>query len=544
MGNIVISEQEIRAQLQTILQAREFQASSRLKEFLRFIVEETLAGNAGQLKAYTIGITVFDRSKDFDPLHDPVVRVETAKLRNRLMEYYFSADSPGPVRIEVPKGGYIPIFSRIDKQQPEKELDYSEPSSENERQEREVRRVGTLDKITVAVLPFINLSGSSGLDDHFIDGLADEITVALTRFEDMAIISSYTTRHLDPAQEDIQSLAQKLGVRFVLHGSLQLCNNIIRIRAELADAESGSNIWADRFDASVGEHEMFIVQEKIAQRLVSRIGDSFGSIQRTLMHELSNKTEEGLGPYEAMLSYNHWMSTFDPVLFKQAKKALEQVAEKDPNNPSIVAALADIYASDYQLGYDTVPDALSKAKKYAMQAIALDGTSQTAYWALALTYFVRRNKAQLEKTVKKVVPINPANSYMLVASGLLIGLAGNVEEGLALMKRAMELNPHSPGWFRIVAYFKYYMTRDYESAANEALLINTPDCFWDPMLRAAAFGQLNSLDEAAQAVQELLVIQPDFEKNHKRFINTLAFTDDAAEHLRQGLEKAGLDLKK
>ncbi len=679
LGNL--SEQEIREQLELILNDAAFSASSRLKKFFRFIVEETLAGNAGQLKAYTIATTVFDRNKDFDPLYDPVVRVETAKLRNRLMEYYFSASSPGNIRIEVPKGGYVPTFSRHDANQasasftidefnagyglehgsehasghsvghgmergsergvghgsghgldhglerrsecrsecrserdlehnleqvvgagaglgrefsqevgvhllehgqdyaPEYAPEYALNHSPNHspahspahspkhplehRPERgsefasklstastqsstsiqeKARKTSAYAQISVALLPFINLSGDN-IEDDFISGLADEITVALTRFEDMSIVSSYSTRNLNSAQENIYSLAEKLGVRFMLHGSVQCNNKVIRVRVELADAHTGSNLWAERFDAKVDNKEMFSIQEEIAQCLVSRIGDSFGSIRRKLMHEVSIRQPNDLELYETLLSYHHWMPTFDPDLFKEAKLALEKALVHDPNDPVVVASLADLYASDYQLGYNTVPDALNKAQEFALRAIAMDGTSQTAYWALALVFFLRRNRPQFEKTIKQVVPLNPANSYMLVATGLLIGLADNIEEGLALMERAMELNPASPGWMLIVSYCKHYTLGNFEAALNDALLINTPGCFWDPMLRAAVYGQLAQHEEAKAAVQELLTIQPDFVQKHKRYIHALAFSDKSAAELETGLEKAGLHFK-
>ena len=579
-----ISEQEVREQLELILGDASFHASSRLKNFFRFIVEETLAGNAGQLKAYTIATTVFGRGKNFDSLYDPVVRVETAKLRNRLMEYYFSASSPGAIRIEVPKGGYVPAFSRHDVREPsnslakkednsaqnlgpesEHKLEYAAPeatsthalepplhssfsdSSSSSTQSssqisEKARKTAPYAQISLALLPFINLSPSNA-DDNFISGLTDEITLALTRFEDMSIVSSYSTRNLNPAQENIYSLAEKLGVRFMLHGSVQCNNNIVRVRVELADAHTGSNIWAERFDAKVDNKEMFSIQEEIAQCLVSRIGDSFGSIRRKLMHEVSTRQSNGLELYETLLSYHHWMPTFDPNLFKEAKQALEKTLEQDPNDPVVVAALADLYASDYQLGYNTVPDALNKAQEFALRAIAMDGTSQTAYWALALVFFLRRNRSQFEKTIKQVVPLNPANSYMLVATGLLIGLADNVEGGLALMERAMELNPASPSWILIVSYWQHYKSGNFEAALNDALLVNTPDCFWDPMLRAAVYGQLGYGDEAEKAVAELLAIQPDFVQNYKRYVHALAFSDKSAAELEDGLKKAGLRLK-
>lgn len=564
------SAHEIKAQLELILGDPTFSASDRLKQFFRFIVEETLVGHAGELKAYTIATSVFGRNKNFDPLLDPVVRVEAAKLRNKLMEYYFSKNangqSCGTVRISVPKGSYVPTFSYLENMSAGsyapasehlEELEAKNDHLPNGNEFRDTEQNSgqkasanpdflpnapdsrTLSQLAVAVLPFVNLSRGTE-KDYFINGLADEITVALTRFGDMTIVNSYSTRNINLSTTSLKEVGKALGVRFILHGSLQFCDEHIRVIAELTDAETGSNIWAERFEGVVSAPELFAIQDSIAEQVVSRIGDSFGSIRRKLLAETSNKRTTDLEVYEALLRYHHWLPTFNPLLFTQARQALEKAVERDPAYPVALAMLADLYASDYQLGYDTVPDALDKAQEFSMRAIALDASSQTAHWALALTFFLRRNKTQFAQAIAKVVPLNPANSYMLVATGLLVGMALDIEDGMALMSRALQLNPCSPGWYRIVPYFKHYRAGNYEAALNEALLINTLDCYWDPMLRAAAYGQLGRKKEAQTALAELLKIQPDFEANHQGLLLSLTFSEDCAEELEEGLRKAGL----
>jgi hypothetical protein len=104
------SHRVVRAQLERILASAEFVPPDRLKSLLRFVVEETLAGRAERLKAYTIAVHVFGRDEDFDPQSDPVVRMEAGKLRRRLERYYLGAGGRDPIRIEIPKGTYAPTF--------------------------------------------------------------------------------------------------------------------------------------------------------------------------------------------------------------------------------------------------------------------------------------------------------------------------------------------------------------------------------------------------------------------------------------------------
>ena len=108
----------VREALERILASPGFDASARNRRFLEYVVEETLAGRADRLKGLTIAIDVFGRDATFDPQHDPVVRIEAAKLRRRLKRYYLTAGQQDPVRIDVPKGTYVPTFERAGRSAP------------------------------------------------------------------------------------------------------------------------------------------------------------------------------------------------------------------------------------------------------------------------------------------------------------------------------------------------------------------------------------------------------------------------------------------
>ena len=107
---IPVSAQQIRSQLARICATEEFQRSKRSRQFLNYIVEETLAGRAGRIKAYSVAISVLDRDDTFDPQTDPMVRIEASQLRRRLERYYLTQGVNDPVIIDLPKGGYVPVF--------------------------------------------------------------------------------------------------------------------------------------------------------------------------------------------------------------------------------------------------------------------------------------------------------------------------------------------------------------------------------------------------------------------------------------------------
>ena len=524
-----LSPEAIKAQMDLILDSRDFQASPRLKKFFRFLVEETLAGRASHLKGYTIATMVFERPDNFDAQTDPIVRVEAAKLRSRLEHYYYARRPEDLIYISLPKGGYIPEFSMLDAAQDQAPGNlYVAPWRKN-----------TPGPASVAVLPFA-FTSDGDRTDYFSDGLAEEITVHLTKFEDLAVASSYSTRQAWINSGDTQVVAKALNVRFLLHGSVKITRDRIRVIAELADCETKSNVWADKFDGCLTANDLFSIQDEIVHQVTARIADSSGQIKHTLLKESGPKPPEAVSAYDAILGYHHWAPSFALDRFKYALEALERTVAANPDYALPAAMLADIYASDYQLGYGLRPNGLEDSLILANRSVSLDSGGQFAYWALALNYFLRRDQSRFQHAAHQIIPLNPANTYTMAGAGLLIGMAEDLDKGNAIMHKALQLNPRLPSWFHIIPFMVHYRMGDYESALTEAMQINTPDCFWDPMLRAAAYGCLGFKTEAKAALKHLLELQPAFIKQQDMLLQALLYSPEHVRMIRAGLADAGL----
>jgi len=157
----------VRAQLARIQGSGIFASSQRLSRFLQFVVERAADGKTGELKEYAIGVGVFDRASDFDPRIDPIVRVQAAKLRSKLLEYYSSDGRDDKIVITIPKGGYTPAFSCT--------------QSFSEKPAASVRP-------SLAVLPFLNLSPEPD-NEYFSDGLTEEVINALTTVPGLQVVA-------------------------------------------------------------------------------------------------------------------------------------------------------------------------------------------------------------------------------------------------------------------------------------------------------------------------------------------------------------------
>ena len=310
--------------------------------------------------------------------------------------------------------------------------------------------------------------------------------------------------------------------------------------AELADCETRSNIWAEKFDGWLTANDLFSIQDEIVHQVTARIADSSGLITHTLLKESGPKSPETVSAYDAILGYHHWASSFALDRFKYALEALERTVAADPDYALPVAMLADIYASDYQLGYGLRPNGLEDSLILANRAVSLDAGCQFAYWALALNYFLRSDQDRFEHAVNQIIPLNPANTYTMAGAGLLIGMADSLDKGNEIMRKAFQLNPRLPSWFHIIPFMVYYQAGNYEAALTEALQINTPDCFWDPMLRAAAYGRLDLAAEAEAALKHLLELQPAFIKQQDMLLQALLYLPEHVGMIHAGLAHAGL----
>ena len=141
----------IRAQLERIIQSDEFRASDKQRNFLCFVVDETLAGRASQLKGYTVAVAVYGRAETFDPQVDPIVRVEAGRLRRALERYYLKIGKNDPVRINIPKGGYVPTFHGVP-------IPHSGAQATALEPEDSAPATGP----TIAVMPLLNMTDDRG----------------------------------------------------------------------------------------------------------------------------------------------------------------------------------------------------------------------------------------------------------------------------------------------------------------------------------------------------------------------------------------------
>jgi adenylate cyclase len=249
-----ISTSEIRAELERILSSGIFATADRMKRFLCFVVTETLEGRGDELNESQLGAEVYDRNGIFDPRVDSIVRVDAGRLRSKLREFYVSDGRSNSIRIDIPKGSYKPSFKKL------KDLDASRSTQRFAKEQAAMK--------TVAVLPFADLSPHRD-QDHFGDGVSEELAFALSRVPNLRVISQTSAFAFKGERTDVREIGRQLGVKSIVEGSVRKAKQKLRVMVRLADVATGFQIWSEVY--TLESRDVFSAQEEISRSVTKAL---------------------------------------------------------------------------------------------------------------------------------------------------------------------------------------------------------------------------------------------------------------------------------
>lgn len=248
----------VHQQLHRIVKSRIFARSKELCRFLQFAVEQKLRNRSVRLKEYLIGVTVFDRGETFNPGTDPIVRVQARRLRSKLSLYYETEGRADSVVIELPCGGYVPVFRFR-----------TTPAPRPAHVPTVANGAGAEARRSVVVLPFVNIG--PGENERFSDGLTDELTHVLSRDPGLRVMSRTSAFHFKGKTDDIRSIGERLGVDALVEGSVRSDGNRLRVSAGLIDVADGGLLWSEVYERTTDQ--IFAVQENISEQIAKKIAD-------------------------------------------------------------------------------------------------------------------------------------------------------------------------------------------------------------------------------------------------------------------------------
>jgi adenylate cyclase len=392
------------------------------------------------------------------------------------------------------------------------------------------------DKPSIAVLPFENMS-TDPEQAYFSDGIAEDIITSLSKLSQIIVIARNSTFAYKGQTSKIQEIVDKLGVRYVVEGSVRKAGNRVRVTAQLVDHSTGIQIWADRFDRELTD--IFAVQDEVTQEIVSAMALKLTAEEQG---RLKHKSTKNIEAYDYFLRgrKNHWQWTKDGNA--QAKAMFNLAIALDPELAPAYAFLSDERILDYiNQWHGPGEHPLEHAYELAEQAIALDVTYARAHYAFGSANLWMRKHEQAFAAFQRALELDPNFASGFAGMGWVLQYSGRSEEAIEFIGRGVQLDPlYSAVRLHWLAQ-AYFQLGRFEEAIDilKRRIARNPNTDVSRVLLAASYGHLGRAEEARTAWADALRINPDYSLEHRRKI--LPYKNPADfELLVDGLRKAGV----
>ena len=560
-------QKAIREQLVRILNSGPFHQSQRRQRFLEYLVNETLAGRGERLKAYNVALEVFERPETFDPTVDPLVRIEAARLREKLREYYGTEGQSDAIHIDLPKGTYAPLIEFREGEQPVKSVskrrmhwqitvpalalilvlgavgawltrDLWGPAPEGA---AEHPVLGMPEGPAIAVLPFVNLSGDPQ-QEYFSDGLTEDLMTELSRTSsDLRVLARNTTFQYKGKAVDVTKLGHDLGVRYVLEGSIRRSDDRVRVMAQLIDTQTGAHVWADRFDREMAD--IFLVQDEIVSQIVAKIAGNYGVIESTEAKSATRKNSREIQAYDLILRAQDVMRPeWNHETFSAAKDLLGQAIALDPLNARARRELAYLAVIGWVFRFDDPPEPPQEITAQAAKAVHLDPADARAHMVAASAYFFTKQFDLFEREAQQAIELAPYDAEILATLACMIADSGQWERGVALAEKANALNADAAtGWYHHTLFYYYYLKGDYERALEFRRLHPDQQAIHAYIEYIPVYGQLGRKQEAQENWRKLLADVPGASaETFEAWYHLWNMPDEDIAKLMDGVTKSGV----
>ena len=391
-------------------------------------------------------------------------------------------------------------------------------------------------KPSIAVLPFENMSKDPE-QGYFSDGITEEIITALSKTPKMLVISRNSTFTYKGKPVKVQEVGRDLGVRYVLEGSVRKAGEKIRITAQLIDSKTGHHLWAERYDREI--KDIFAIQDDIAMKIMVAMQVKLTDGEDAF---IGAKGTSNLEVYFKFLQAIAYFNEFSKNGNFLARKILEQVIASEPDYAMAHAMLAGTYMLGLWFSWDESPQqSMAKAVEHTQRCLALDESNADALSIAGSLYLVQRRWDKAIAAGKRSVALNPnsANNHFLFA--MTLKSVGRVNEAIAMIEKAIRLNPMTPEMY-LHELGTYYRLQGRYREAIAMLKKNrdhNPDYLMSRINLAATYSMAGKLDEARTEAKEVLRIIPDF--SAEQFMKGFPYKDQKIiDDFIDNLCKAGL----
>jgi adenylate cyclase len=394
-----------------------------------------------------------------------------------------------------------------------------------------------LDKPSIAVLPFVNMSGDSG-QEYFSDGITEQIITALSKTPKLFVIARNSTFTYKGKAVKVQQVGRELGVKYVLEGSVRKAKDTVRITAQLIDAQTGSHLWADQYDRKL--KDIFAIQDEITLQINTALQVELTKGDQARMRARGTDNLEAYLKASQGLEYFFRFNSDDNI---KARQLAQEAIALDPNYAYGYSLLGWTYMNDVMFHWTKSPkEYLKKALELGQKALALDEGQETAHRLVGTVYLVKRQPGKAIGEFERAVAVAPSSSFAHAGMGQILIEMGRPEEAVTALEKAVRLNPFPPIWFLTVLGRAYFFAGNYGEAIKvyQKCLHIAPTGMKARAELAAAYALSGRKEEAHNITAEILKINPRF--TVEDFLHGIwSRNQDLKNLLADGLRKAGLE---
>ena len=410
--------------------------------------------------------------------------------------------------------------------------------TEEAQRDQPVQPSQIFDKPSIAVLPFTKLSDDPE-QEYFSDGISEDLITALSRIRQFMVVARNSSFSYKGRSPDVRRVAEELGVRYVVEGSVRKSGERIRVSAQLIDGKTGNQIWGERFDRRL--EDIFDLQDELTQMLAGAIEPELSRAEQQVVASKPPEEFSAWDAYQRGMWHAHKMRPDDNV---EAKKLFHQAILLDPKFAASYHGLATVLHTEGWYARSTDKTNSYEATLAAAQtALSLDSGDANTQLALARAYQLGRNQKRVIAECREAIRLNPslAGAYHMLGRGLIH--TGEAAASIEYFDTAIRLSPNDPFVFMFFAgraMAHLYLRQHDEAVAWAERAVSQPNAFWPVhAVMAAALSHLDRETEAKDAIAALLLNRPGASQSFVQE-NVPTESKEYLEHLLNGLRKAGL----
>ncbi len=391
-------------------------------------------------------------------------------------------------------------------------------------------------KPSIAVLPFENMSGDP-TKEYFSDGLTEEIITGLSKIPSLFVIARNSTFTYKGKPVKVQQMSRELGVKYVLEGSVRSAGERVRITAQLIDGMTGQHLWAERYDRQM--KDIFAIQDDITMKIMVAMQVKLTAGEDAFLGAKGTDNLEAYFLFLQAIAYFYEFSKDSNIL---SRKKLEQAIALEPDYATAHGWLAGTYIVALWFSWDKSPrQSMAKAVEHTQRCLALDDSNADAFSLAGALYLVQRKWDKAIAAGERSVELSPNSADNHAKFAMTLKSVGRVNEAIAMIEKAIRLNPMTPEWYLHELGTYYRLQGRYEEAIAilKKNLDHNPDYLTSRINLTATYSMAGKLDQARTEAKEVLRKIPDF--SAEQFMRGFPYKDQKIiDDFIDNLCKAGL----